>query len=62
MGQPGTAAMTSPSQHVTLTGTNDGNAGSGNLSAMAGADGLTLEHVTYSVTTTAGGTTTFIFG
>ena len=50
--------------HVTLTGTSDGNAGSGNLSAIAGADGLTLNNVTYSVTTTATtpGPTTFIFG
>ena len=50
--------------HVTLTGTSDGNAGSGNLSAIAGADGLTLNNVTYNVTTTAitPGPTTFIFG
>ena len=48
--------------HVTLTGTSDGNAGSGNLSAVAGADGLTLNNVTYNVTTAAGGATTFIFG
>ena len=48
--------------HVTLTGTSDGNAGSGNLSAIAGADGLTLNNVTYNVTTVAGGATTFIFG
>ncbi len=49
-------------QHVTLTGTNNGNAGSGNLSAITGADGLSLDHVTYNVTTTTGGATTFIFG
>ena len=48
--------------NVTLTGTSNGNAGSGNLSAIAGADGLTLNNVTYNVTTTAGGATTFIFG
>ena len=48
--------------HVTLTGTSDGNAGSGNLSAVAGADGLTLNNVTYNVTTAAGGATTFLFG
>ena len=48
--------------HVTLTGTSNGNAGSGNLSAIAGADGLTLNNVTYNVTTTTGGSTTFIFG
>ena len=40
-------------ENVTLTGTSDGNAGSGNLSAIAGADGLTLTNVTYNVTTTA---------
>jgi serralysin len=49
-------------QNVTLTGTSNGNAGTGNLSAIAGADGLTLDHVTYNVTTTTGGATTFIFG
>ena len=50
--------------HVTLTGTSNGNTGSGNLSAIAGADGLTLNNVTYNVTTTAStpGPTTFIFG
>ena len=46
-------------QNVTLTGTNNGNAGS--LSAISGADGLTLDHVTYNVTTVSGGATTFIF-
>ncbi len=49
-------------QNVTLTGTSNGNAGSGNLSAISGADGLTLDNVTYNVTTTTGGSTTFIFG
>ena len=49
-------------ENVTLTGTSNGNAGSGNLSAVAGADGLTLTNVTYNVTTTTGGSTTFIFG
>ena len=45
-----------------MTGTSNGNAGSGNLSAISGADGLTLDNVTYNVTTTTGGSTTFIFG
>ena len=49
-------------ENVTLTGTSNGNAGSGNLSAVAGADGLTLNNVTYNVTTTTGGSTTFLFG
>ena len=51
-------------ENVTLTGTSNGNAGSGNLSAIAGADGLTLTNLTYNVTTTAitPGPTTFIFG
>jgi Ca2+-binding RTX toxin-like protein len=51
-------------ENVTLTGTSDGNAGSGNLSAFSGADGLTLTNVTYNVTTatTPGQSTEFLFG